>query len=315
LYGASDAEGGALLFENLLYAMPDLLVQLRPEKLEVGLEVDILPYQKTGVAPLARGRIIQLNGSTRGGIKLTAARVLVEVTRVCKAECGLIFCEVSGRRCKCKALQHKQQVSQSCDLRTFGDAENSVGPDGVFTIVEDYKRLRLHLSTQPNEQHDESVMVSGSPAYDPTLGDKVEHKLQEDEASDGLYEQIGGNTVAQPDDEVDVDLDASPEALQALDRLADSIQGGDTADEEEEDTNKPKEPSTVPDVMPVDEGEDGDDDQEPQVTPEQAARLKGTKELVRKSIADADRLAEATSPGTLPIIVGPTEESTTQMED
>jgi hypothetical protein len=43
-------------------------------------------------------------------------------------------------------------------------------------------------------------------------GDKVEHKLQEDEANDGAYEQIGGNTVAQSDDEMDVDLDASPEA-------------------------------------------------------------------------------------------------------
>jgi hypothetical protein len=216
LYGARDAEEGALLFEKL-YAMPDLLVRLRLEELEVGMEVDVLPYRKTGVAPLARGQIIQLNGSTRGGIKLTAARVLVEVTRVCKAECGLIFCEVSGRRCKCKALQHKQQVSQSCNLRTFGDAENLVGTDGVFTIVEDYKRLRLHLLTQPNEQRDESVMVSGSPADDPTLGDKAEHELQKDEANDGLYEQIGGNTIAQPDDEVDVDLDASPEALETLD--------------------------------------------------------------------------------------------------
>jgi hypothetical protein len=30
--------------------MPDLLVRLKPEELEVGMEVDILPYQKTGVA-------------------------------------------------------------------------------------------------------------------------------------------------------------------------------------------------------------------------------------------------------------------------
>jgi hypothetical protein len=107
MYRARDAEGGGLLFEKL-YAMPDLSVWLRPKELEVGMEVDTLPYQKTDVAPSARRQIIQLNGSTRGGIKLIAACVLVEVTWVCKAECGLIFCEVSGRHCKCKALQHKQ---------------------------------------------------------------------------------------------------------------------------------------------------------------------------------------------------------------
>jgi hypothetical protein len=63
LYGVGDAEGGALLFEKP-YAMPDLPVRLRPEELEVGMEVDILPYQKTGVAPLGRRQIIQLNGCT-----------------------------------------------------------------------------------------------------------------------------------------------------------------------------------------------------------------------------------------------------------
>jgi hypothetical protein len=41
-------------------------------------------------------------------------------------------------------------VSQSCNLRTFGDAENLAGTDGGFTIVEDYK--------QPHEEDDESVL-------------------------------------------------------------------------------------------------------------------------------------------------------------
>jgi hypothetical protein len=206
-------------------------------------------------------------------------------------------------------------VSQSCNLRTFRDAETLAGTGIGFTIVEDYKRLWLHLSTQPEEQHDESVMVSASPADDPTLGNKVEHELQEDKANHGLYEQIGGKTVAHPDDEVDVDLDASPEALEALDRLADSIKGGATVDEEEEDISEPKEPTTAPDVMPGDEGEDGNNEQQPQLTLEQVARLKITKELVRQIIANADRLAKATSPSTLSIIVGPTEGSTPQMED
>jgi hypothetical protein len=80
---------------------------------------------------------------------------------------------------------------------------------------------------------------------------------------------------------VDVDLDVSPEeALEALDLLADLIQRGGIANEEEEDINEQKEPTAVPDVMPSDEGEDDDDDQNPQTTPEQAARLNVTKELV-----------------------------------
>jgi hypothetical protein len=109
---------------------------------------------------------------------------------------------------------------------------------------------------------------------------------------------------------VDVDLDVSPEALEALDLLADLIQRGGIANEEEEDINEQKEPTAVPDVMPSDEGEDDDDDQNPQTTPEQAARLNVTKELVWQIIVDTDRLAKATSP-----IVGPTQESTPQMED
>jgi hypothetical protein len=53
LYGARDAEGGVLLFEKL-YAMPDLSVCLKPEEREVGMEVEIIQYQKTGVVPLTR---------------------------------------------------------------------------------------------------------------------------------------------------------------------------------------------------------------------------------------------------------------------
>jgi hypothetical protein len=90
--------------------------------------------------------------------------------------------------------------------------------------------------------------MNGSPADNPTRGDEVEHELQEDEANNCAFEQIGGNTVAPPDDEVDVDLDASPEALEALYQLEDSIQGGDIANEEEEDINEQNEPASVPDV-------------------------------------------------------------------
>ncbi len=53
MYRARDAEGGGLLFEKL-YAMPDLSVWLRPKELEVGMEVEIIQYQKTGVVPLTR---------------------------------------------------------------------------------------------------------------------------------------------------------------------------------------------------------------------------------------------------------------------
>jgi hypothetical protein len=76
--------------------------------------------------------------------------------------------------------------------------------------------------------------------------------------------------------------------------------------------------TTAPELMPNDESEDDDDDgdEERQTTPEQAARLKDTKELLRQIIADADRLAQATSPGAWLVNVdGPTDTSTPQMED
>jgi hypothetical protein len=176
-----------------------------------------------------------------------------------------------------------------------------------FTIVEDYKRLRSRSSTEPTEEDD------GVAQDDTTRGDEAEYELQEDEANDGSYEQISG---PQPSYAVnDIDLEISPESLAALDRLADLIQEGvdNKADEEEEDANEQNEPTTVPDVMPNDESEDdNDDDEERRTTPEQAARLKETKEQVRQIIADADRLAEATSPETMPANV---DVPTPQIED
>ena len=231
--------------------MPDLPLRLKQEELEVGMVVDIMyaiKLRKTGVDPLARGRIIQLHGNTRSGIRLSTARVLVEVTRVFEPECGLIFCEVNGRHCKCKALQHKQHVAQTCNIHTFGDALKLAG-DAPFTFVEDYKRLRSSFFTEPNVDDDDAVVQD-----DTTLGDEAVHELHEDEANDGSYEQISGKTVAQRD-KVDFDLEISPELLLALDRLADLIQegvGDNKADEEEEDADEQNEPTTVPDVMPDD---------------------------------------------------------------
>ena len=112
-----------------------------------------------------------------------------------------------------------------------------------------------------------------------------------------------------PSGEVDeIDLEISPESLAALDRLAD-------LEEEEEDADEQNEPTTVPELMPNDESEDDDnddynDDEEHQTTPEQATRLKETKERVRQIIADADRLAEAISPDAMPVHVdGPTPQT------
>jgi hypothetical protein len=118
-------------------------------------------------------------------------------------------------------------------------------------------------------------------------------------------------TVAQQSDEFDADLEISPESLLALDRLADPTQEGvdDKADEEDEDANEQNEPTAVPDVMPDDESDDDDGNEERQTTPEQAAtKLKETREQVQQIIADADRLAQATSPGTLPVD-GPTPQT------
>jgi hypothetical protein len=50
----------------------------------------------------------------------------------------------------------------------------------------------LHLPTQPNDEHDEYVMVSGSSTDDTIQGDEVEHELKEDKANDASYEEIIG---------------------------------------------------------------------------------------------------------------------------
>lgn len=91
-----------------------------------------------------------------GLLKLTDARVLLEVTHVFKPDSVLLFTQVGKRSCKFGGEQHKICHQRCCDLQTFRDA-SEVEEGTPFVAVEEYKRLRYFVGQQEGNENDPSV--------------------------------------------------------------------------------------------------------------------------------------------------------------
>jgi hypothetical protein len=283
-YAARDVEAGVQIHSRIK-GLPDLSKRLRKNQCIVGLDVDILPRRKTVVYPIASGKIIQIDGITATGIKLTSKRVLVEVTAVYKPESGLIFTQVGTAKCKCGSDSHRRGNSRRCNLRTFRDAQK-LSPDS-FIIVEEYDRLRPMVESGLGS----GVLGENNAIFVGTSAGSTEDLITEEEQDAG--ERLSGALAAEDEGE---DIDGSLELnlpeniIEELDQLLDNHD-----DDSENDTMNYL-PSNS--LLAIENMENP----LANATVNQVALEKAAREIVAAIIADADKMAASQQQGnTVPL--------------